>query len=460
MKRVLVALLVLAVLGAAGYWAYANYFGPASQPQEEREEVTVQRGSLLSVVNATGSILPKDQTTLTFSGAGRVAEVLVEEGQQVSTGQVLASLETTDLEYAITQAELALALAQAQLLRLQRTPADYEIAAAEAALDSVRASRDRLLAGPSEAEIRVARANLDQAQAALDQAQAAYNQVAHLPNVGLLPQALQLEQATIAFETAQASFELSMREPSGAELAAAESAIAQAEAALARLQQGIADEDLLIAQIQVQQAQLSLDQAQHQLEGTELTAPHPGTITLVSIKPGDLVGGQPAFILTDLSDFRIDILVDEIDIARIDAGQPVTVTLDALPGETLAGQVERIAEIAAIESGVVTYRVQVRLDPVDVPLRSGMTATVDIVTERRSGILLVPNRFVTIDRTTGKTFVDRDAGGQIQPVEIQIGLRDEIYSEVLAGLEEGDRIVLIKLTSREQLRRAFEAGAP
>lgn len=460
MRRVLVVIVVVAVLGAAGYWAYVNYFGPDSQPEEEREEAIVERGSLLAMVNATGTILPKSQTMLAFSSAGRVAEVLAEGGQQVEEGDVLARLETTDLEYAITQAELALALAQAQLLRLQHTPAAYEIAAAEAALASARAGRDRLLAGPSEAEIRVARANLDQAKAALDQAQLAYNQVAGLPNVGLLPQALQLEQATIAYETAQASFELTMREPSEAELAAADSAIAQAEAALARLQEGVADEDLLIAQIQVQQAQLSLDQARRQLEGTVLSAPHPGTVTLVSIKPGELAGGQPAFVLTDLSDFHIDILVDEIDIARIATGQPVTVTLDALPGEALAGQVERIADTAAIESGVVTYQVQVGLDPTHASLKAGMTATVDIVTERRTGILLVPNRFVTIDRTTGRAYVDRDRGGQVQPVEIQIGLRDETSSEVLAGLDEGDRVVLIKLSSRDQLRRAFEMGQP
>jgi HlyD family secretion protein len=192
----------------------------------------------------------------------------------------------------------------------------------------------------------------------------------------------------------------------------------------------------------------------------ELIAPGDGTITMVGIKVGELSGGQPAFVLTDLSQHHVDVTVDEIDIGRVAEGQPVTVTLDALPGEMLGGWVDMIADTAQLDTGVVTYKVTVRLHPTDAPLRVGMTANVDIVTEQRKGILLVPNRFVRIDRTTGQAFVDQLVGGEVQSIEIQIGLRDETFSEVLAGLEAGDMVVLIKESSREQLRRAFQQGPP
>jgi HlyD family secretion protein len=461
MRRTLITLIILVILGTAGIWAYQRFFAPtAEESQVEREEYLVETGTLLARVNATGTILPKVQTTLSFKSPGRVAELPVKEEQAVSQGDTLARLETTDLEFAVTQAELALAMAQAQLLRLQQPPAQYDIAAAEAALESAEASYQRLLAGPSKEEIRVARSNLDQAKAALDQAQAAYNQVADRPDIALLPQALQLEQATIVYRAAQASFDLSQRRPSEAELAAARSAIVQAEAALARLQEGVSDEDLLVAQLQVEQAQLSLDQARHQLEGTILTAPHDGTITVVGVKEGELSGGQPAFVLTDLSEYHIDVNVDEIDIGRVAPGQPVTVTLEALPDETLTGQVDKIAETAQLDSGVVTYKVTIRLQPTDAPLRVGMTSNVDIVTERRENALLVPNRFITVDRTTGQAFVDIFVGGEIRPTEIQIGLRDETFSEVLAGLEEGDLVVLVKESGRDRLLRTMEMGPP
>lgn len=460
MRRTLVILIVLAAVAAAGVWAYQNYLAPANEPQEEREEAVVERGSLLATVNATGTILPEQQTTLSFQSPGRIAEVSVVEGEAVSAGQVLARLETADLAFAVGQAELALATAQAQLLRLQQEPAEYDIAAAQAALDSARASYRKILAGPTEEEIEVARTSLDQAEVALAQAQAAYDQVADRPDVAMLPQSLQLEQATIAYEAALASFDLTMRRASEAELAAARSAIAQAEATLARLQEGVSEEDLLIAQLQVEQAQLSLDQAQHQLGGTVLTAPHDGVVTLVGVKAGELSGGQPAFVLTDLAQLHVDVMVDEIDIGRVASGQLVIITLDALPGEMLEGQVDEIAQTAQLDSGVVTYNVSVRLAPAEAPLRVGMTANVDIITERRDNVLLVPNRFIRIERTTGQAFVDRAAGEGIQPIEIQIGLRDEVSSEVLAGLKEGDVVVLVRESSRDQLRRAMEMGPP
>ncbi len=455
MRKVLITLIILVGVATAAVWAFQRFGTQRQAPVVEREEAIVRRGTLLTVVNATGTILPKEQMTLSFRSAGRVAEVLVKEGQVVRAGDLLARLETTDLEFAVAQAELALETAKAQLLRLQQPPSAADMAAAQAALDSARASYNKLLAGPSAEEVRVARANLDQAQAALDQAQAAYNLVADRPDVAMLPQALQLQQATIAYEVAKASFELAMRKPSAAELAAARSGIAQAEATLARLQAGASDEELLVARLQVEQAQLSLDQARHQLEGTVLTAPHDGTITFVGIKPGELSSGQPAFTLTDLSEFHIDVTVDEIDIGRIAEGQAVTVTLDALPGRALRGWVDQIADTGRLDSGVVTYKVTVRLGPTDAPLRASMTANVDIVTERRENVLLVPNRFIRVDRATGRAFVDRPAGDGVQPVEIQIGLRDEQSSEVLAGLNEGDVIVLVKGSSREQLRTIF-----
>jgi HlyD family secretion protein len=474
MRRFLIILIIVVVLATAGVWTYQNYFAQTEEPEIEREEAEVYSGTLTAVVNATGTILPEKQTTLSFSGAGRVAEVPVTEDQAVLAGDLLARLETSDLEFsiqqavlAVSQADLALASAQVQLLKLQRDPARYDIAAAESAISSAQAAYKRLVDGPTAGEVRVARANLDQAQASLAQAQQAYDQVADRANVSMLPQALQLEQATIARDVAKANFELTMRDPSPSELAASRSAIVQAEATLARLQEGIADEDLLAAQLAVEQAQLSrdqaqlsLDQARHQLEGMSLVAPHDGTVTLVAARVGELSGGQPAFILTDLSQYHVDVTVDEIDVGRVAEGQAVKITLDALPDEILTGRVDRIAQSAQLDAGVVAYNVTVHLDPGDAPLRVGMTANVEIVTEQHEDILLVPNRFVRIDRTTGQAFVDTWNGVEVVPLEIQIGLRDETYSEVLAGLEEGDVVVIIQQSSRERLRQAMEMGGP
>lgn len=457
MRRLLIILVVVAVVVGGGLLAYRYLNAKAQTPEAQREEATARRGTLVSLVNVTGTIMPERQTMLAFQSTGRVAAVPVVEGQTIRAGDTLAQLDTTDLDLGVAEAGLALQLTQAQLLRLQRPATAQDVAAAKAALSSAQAAYKRLLAGPTEQEIKVARANLAQAEAARDQAQRAYNLVADRPDVGMLPQALQLEQATIAYETAQASFELTQRKPSAAELAASQASIAQAEATLARLEAGVSEEELLIAQLQVQQAELRVQQAQKLLANTKLTAPHDGTITTVGIQEGELAGiqAQPAFVLTDLGRYHVEILLDEIDVGAVSAGQPVTITLDALPGEVLTGHVSDIAQTATLDTGVVSYRAKLELDPTSAPLRAGMTANVDIVTDRRDRVLLVPNRFIRLDRLTGKTYVDRLSGGQVQPTEIQIGTRDEFDSEVLAGLDEGDVVVLVQQSSGEQLRQTF-----
>jgi HlyD family secretion protein len=461
MRRLLIILVVLVVAVAGGLLVYRSVTSRALQPEQPREEVTARRGTLVSLVNATGTILPESQTRLAFQATGRVKAVPVVEGQAVKAGDTLAQLDTADLELSVAEAELALQLAQAQLLRAQRPPTDADLAAARAGVASARAAYERLLAGPTKDEIKVARANLDQAQAARDQAQMAYDRVADRPDVAMLPQALQLQQATLAYQSALASFNLTQRKPSAAELAASKSAIAQAEAAQARLEAGLTEEDLLIAQLQVQQAQLRLEQARRLLANTTLTAPHDGIITAVGIQEGELAGvqGQPAFVLTDLGKYHVQVMLDEIDVGRVSPGQAVTVTLDALPAEVLTGHVQDIAQTATLDTGVVTYLTTLELDPTSAPLRAGMTANVDIVTDRRDNILLVPNRFIRFDRLTGKTFVDRLSGGVVQSIEIEIGTRDEFSSEVLAGLEEGDVVVLVKQSSSDQLRQTFMGGA-
>ena len=152
--------------------------------------------------------------------------------------------------------------------------------------------------------------------------------------------------------------------------------------------------------------------------------------------------------------------VDEIDIGRVAVGQPVTVTLDALPGETLSGEVTQIADMAVPEAVVVSYQVTVRLAPTGAPLRAGMTANVDLVIERREDVLLVPNRFIRIDRSTGRMYVDKVVGGQVFPVEIQTGLRDETYSEILAGLQAGDAVALVQESTGTQLRQQMQGMSP
>jgi multidrug efflux pump subunit AcrA (membrane-fusion protein) len=145
-----------------------------------------------------------------------------------------------------------------------------------------------------------------------------------------------------------------------------------------------------------------------------------------------------------------------MDIANIAEGQAVTIELDALPDQKLAGSVAKIAPIARTGSTTgTTYDVRIDLEPTSLPLRSGMSATANITSSAREDVLLVPNRAVRRDRETGKTFVERLVGNTPGSVEIRLGLRDEQQSEVRAGLNEGDQIAIRDVSSLQKLQQTF-----
>jgi HlyD family secretion protein len=271
----------------------------------------------------------------------------------------------------------------------------------------------------------------------------------------MMPQSLQLQQATLEYELAQTNYRLSTRGATEAQKVAGQAQIAQAQASLDRLKQGLSDEDLRIAQAQVRQAEVAVEQARLALEAVSLFAPHDGVITAVNIEAGELTGGMPAFEMTDLSRFHITVNVDEIDIGSLDIGQQASVSLDALPGAEITGRVASIAPTANLTTGVISYQVRIDLDPTDARLRSGMSATASIITARAEDAIVVPNRLIQLDRENDKAFVERVEDGVPVRIEIRIGMRNEQQSEVIAGLEERDVLAIRQASSLERLRETF-----
>ncbi len=445
MRRTVIIVVILLVMGGVGYATYwLRNRPPASQ---NLETVTVQRGSIIATVSATGSIAPARELTLTFKSGGRVARVLVAESQAVREGDSLAGLETADLEEQLAQAQASLVISEARLAQTETGPNPEDVAAARASLESAQANLERLREGPSEEEIVIAQADLERARIALEQAQTEYDKIAWWAGVGMTPQAANLQQASIEYESAKARYNLAIAEPTESEIKNAQSQVAQAQAQLEKLLQSPTPEELTIAQAEVDRAKASLRQTQLQLEGAEIVAPFSGIVAYAGAQEGELVtAGTPVIRLIDPSTFHLDLDIDEIDIAKILVGQEVTITLDSLPDRELPGGVEYIAPTATSVEGMVTYEVKVKVVPTNIPLKAGMSADATIVTERKEGVLLLPNQAVQVDRESGRTYVEKIVQGEPVPVEIEVGLRDEFTSEVVRGLEEGDEVVVPRVT--------------
>jgi HlyD family secretion protein len=515
MRRALIVLLVIVVVAGASWVSHGRLGKARAAKAPDYETINISRGNITSTVSATGSVLPERSANLAFQGTGIIQKVLVKQGDTVSAGQLLAELDTRDLDLAVRQAQVSVRTAEAQLQQLQDPANPVDLAAARAQLASAQAGYDKVAQGPSATDLAAAQAavasaeaayeaasktgatsssqliasstTLQKAQAALQQAQANYDRVAGSPNVAMLPQSLQLQQATSDYQQARANYD-ALSQTSGSdtqskiqsataqlaqaranlakltanapEVAAAQAALDQARASLDKLLRGPSRAQLDVSQASVDNAKLSLEQAQRRLENARLIAPWAGVVTAVDAVEGTLPqAGQPAVELGDVSLYHINVKVDEADVASIAEGQPVSIELDAFPNRKLIGHVAKIAPSADnAAGGVISYAVRIDIDPSDLQLRGGMSATATITSSVRNDVLLIPNRAIQVDRESGKTYVERLAGDVPVRVEVRLGLRDDQQSEVRDGLAGDDRIVIRQVSSLNRLQQSMGNG--
>ncbi len=446
---------------------------------------TLGSGTLTATVSATGNIEPQSEIKISFQQPGTVAEVMFDEGAAVKKGDVIAKLDTTDLELALAQAEASLdnaktaegqaetAIENARASEIIATSGfsrtvsgarASDVAAARAALDAALANLDKLKSGPTNEDLAAVTAALANAEASLKQAQSAYD-AAFSRNpaaIGASPAALQLEQATNNYTNAKSQFD---KVAKGADNAAITSALqqvqsaraqydktvnparsfdvdqAQAQITQAQLQGKNAQAQLANARNQVKLAEIQIKQAQRRLDQAQLKSPIDGVLSVLSVKAGESVATQPVATVVDVSQYHIDITVDEIDIAKVKTGQAVNVTLDSLPGVDVAGKVARISPTSKTVNGVVSYEVRVDIEKSEADLRSGMTSNASIVLDKRENVLLAPNWAVRRDRDTGKSFLTLQSGQQSSEIEVKTGLRNDTFSEILSGAKAGDVVV-------------------
>lgn len=349
----------------------------------ETEPTETAVADYVPIISVTGEVVPAVWATISAQAGGQVREVAVETGTTVAAGDALITLEDAEAQLAVQQAEAALASARARRAELAAGPRAEQIAAAEASVAVAEAALHKVLEGADDQQIIAARAEMENAQAALAQAQSAYDQVKWRPEISMLPQSLQLEQATNTYVAAEARYRDLIAGPSNADVQQAEAQLAQAEAQLVLTKAGPTDETLDIADTEIHAAEVALAQAQLTLERTVIRAPFAGTVGLVEVRAGEVINpSQPLLVLGDLSTLRVETTdLDEIDVAQIAVGEEATVTFDALTDRTFVGQITRIAPMADPGAGGVSYRVVLEVDDLDPAIRWGMTAFVDMETE-------------------------------------------------------------------------------
>ncbi len=225
----------------------------------------------------------------------------------------------------------------------------------------------------------------------------------------------------------------------------AEVALATAQAARAQLDEGADATELANARASVEKARLALADAEAALAGTSLLAPFDGTILQVQVRQGALISANTTILtIADLDQLEVIASVDETSIKNVLAGQVAQVTFDALPGQTLQGVVGAIPLQGTLQGDVMVYEVPVELQGAEgLPLLVGMTANVAISTGEAADALLVPTMALTKSDGMVQVQVADPANPSASPqaVPVQIGLSNGTYTQITAGLNEGDQVV-------------------
>ncbi len=350
---------------------------------------------------------------------------------------------------ALTSARAKLDQTRAGATNADRVAAQTALDLAKSGLTTAQAKLDQVLQGSQDADIVAAQTAVDTANANLQAAQA------KLDNLGVpTPQDLQTARSAVAsaqdgLASAQAKLDQLQAGPTQTDLQAAMSGVASAAATLASKSGSARPSDIALQQEAVHQAQLAVQQAQTDQDNNTLVAPFDGIVAAINGNPGENAPtGTTGFItLVDPTAIRIDVSVDETDVARVAVGKPAVLTFDAVPGRPFRGSVIAVSPSGSLSQGVVTYPVSISIDTRNQVLPSGLTASATITIDEKNDVLVVPLRAV---RRQGREQVVDVLGddGKTVATPVKIGVQNDQLVEISDGLQEGQRIMIQGTTTR------------
>lgn len=374
----------------------------------------VSRGDLVITVSADGNLSFIKDRKLTFGISGTIAEVNVEEGDQVSQDEVLARLDTTSLELTVRSAKVDLDIAATNYTKLTYPYTYYTFAF----------------------DVPTALAAIADAQRELDKATEALG-------IGLSYE--KYWQAKLALQQAQDKLTEAIQR-----LARGRGPDLFSSGILS-----VADFwTIRAAQLNVDKAQVALDRASNDLDKAVMVAPFDGVIAVLNVKEGDSLSGfdyatRTIMEVVDPARMELSADVDEMDIPSVKLGQKAIISVDALPEFKLQGEVTSISPLSTEKSGLVVYKIKVSFEVADGSgLKAGMSATADIVVNERSNVLLVPSRAVGQD-SQGKPVVKVMVNGQVEERSVVIGISNDSQTEIVSGLKEGEMVVVEKKASSQ-----------
>ena len=388
--------------------------GNDSEPTVGFKTTDVLKGDLTVKISATGIVEPNFKVEVKSKASGEVLKFPFEEGDAVTKGALLLQLDKSDEQRKVSRAKAERASSIAKLRR------------AETAL--------LLQATKHKTDLQKARSSVQSAEANLKESEDKLKRQKDL-----------FEKKFASRETldaAQTAFTVNKEN------------LIQANAQLQVANDSVHDitmkkNEIELAKADMQQSQIALDEAQDRLDETEIFAPIAGVIIEKLVEEGQIIasgisnvsGGTPLATIADMSRLFIIADVDETDVGSVQLDQDVTLSADAFPGQTFQGKVRRIAPQGIVENSITVFKVKIEvLGSGKSALKPMMSANIDIVTQSVRDTVYVSRG--AIRKEEDDTFAVILENGAPRKIPIQTGIENAIHTEVLSGLEPGQKVVL------------------
>ena len=445
LKHKIRSIIILGVVIIAGYYGYKHFFPASTVPQYT--VTTAHTGNIMQTVTGTGQVSAENQTDVKSQVSGTILTIPVKVGQHVSKGDVLATIDSSDAQVSLQNAQIAYAkltqpAKQSDIDNANNnvtsaytsgynnvSSAFIDLPAVMSGLKDLLYSQSGFLSDQQSSYlISTARTYRDTAGASYDIAVNEYANVLSeyrsadrtsststieklLADTNKLLKdvsaALQNAQNTITYvttyqpeyqsktaSTASANVNTWSSQINGdlSSIVSSQNSITSSKTTLANLIQGADSLD-------IQSQLLSLQQAQKNFSEYTIRAPFDGIVGKIPVNVYDEAGGSTV-MATIIGDQKVaNISLNEVDAAKVSAGQPVTITFDAIDGLNATGTVVSVDQIGTVSSGVVSYGVKIAINTSDPRIKPGMSVNTTIVTFEKDNVLIVPS---TAIKTQGK----------------------------------------------------------
>jgi len=410
---------------------------PSGPPPVSVSTAKISRGAIATFVSFDAEITPVYQTTLSTAEAGTVTAVDVTEGDFVHRGQLLASLDTSQLQATLEANEAAVRADAAQLVHstvaapIQAQQYSSAVASAnqnlQSAINSVRSARAAL----------------------------AHDELTERADLQLLGQQYVSRQT---YEQARATA-VASRETLRSDLQAVTAEQAALRTARSNRNQRLEDQATIAQDAAgLDEARANVKLLQAQIAQSSIVAPFDGQITQRLLDAGAYAGASSG-VLTIAQVSRVYVVanVPDIDLPAVMRGKAATFTTPSLPGRTFHGRIFDINTTPT--SGTLSYRVRLLQSNPDLALRGGMFANVRVERARHAGVLLVPSAAVTNGSGEPSIFVVAD--GKAKSVPVQVGLQTDSVTEVAGeGLAPGTTVVTSQPGGLQDGATVAQGGAP